>query len=61
MKCEKVVAHRVFQEEIMKASNDGIGFSQESRVLPGHFDRDKMRAIVVARWYSQTFSNELQK
>ena len=43
-----VVANRVQQKEIMKAYHEGIGVSQQSKVLSSHFGRDKMEAIVVA-------------
>ena len=49
VKVMKVVADRDCKEEIMKACHQGMGSSQESRALDGHFRRDKMGAMVVVR------------
>ena len=51
VKLMKVVADRVCKEEIMKACHEGMGSSQEARVLAGHFGRDKIGAMVAVWWY----------
>ena len=47
----KVAADMVCQKEITKACHQGMGSLQESVVLAGHFGRDDIGALVVARWY----------
>ena len=51
IKCVQIVVDRVCQEEIMKAYHGGIDVPLHFRVLSGHFGRNKMGAMGVARWH----------
>ena len=50
----KALSDRVWQEKIMKAFHETISMSEESRVLAGHFGRNKMeKEMIMVRWYFQ--------
>ena len=54
MKLLKVVAVRDCQGDLMKACHQGMKSLKDPSVLAGHFGKNKMGVMVVARWY---FSN----